>query len=100
MQKFKEPAYISERSILTPTNQTVHHLNNLIMERLPGDVISYFSYDKAEDFRGTDVDLDLAFPTEYLNIIIIPGMHVHEVKLKEVVVVILIYNLNLTLCSV
>lgn len=34
--------YLSERAILTPTNQTVGHLNSLIVEKIPGDSISYF----------------------------------------------------------
>ncbi|XP_074336952.1 uncharacterized protein LOC141674127 [Apium graveolens] len=44
--------YMSERAILTPTNQTVGRVNSLIVERLPGELSSYFSVDTAEDFPG------------------------------------------------
>ncbi|KAK1358230.1 hypothetical protein POM88_051486 [Heracleum sosnowskyi] len=36
IQNCKNPKYLSERAILTPTNQTVGHLNALIVEKLPG----------------------------------------------------------------
>ncbi|KAK1359340.1 hypothetical protein POM88_043814 [Heracleum sosnowskyi] len=32
----RDPSYLSERAILTPTNQTVGHLNALILEKVFG----------------------------------------------------------------
>lgn len=95
--KFKDPQYLSERAILTPTNQIVSHLNSLIVESLPGESFSYFSVDQAEDFAGTAADLSFAFPPEYLNSINIPGLPPHELKLKVGVAVMLVRNLNRTL---
>ncbi|XP_017221381.1 ATP-dependent DNA helicase pfh1-like [Daucus carota subsp. sativus] len=92
-----DPKYLSERAILTPTNQTVSHLNSLIVEKLPGESVSYYSVDSAEEFGGTDEDLNSAFPIEYLNSINLPGMPPHEIKLKVGVVVMLMRNLNQTL---
>lgn len=63
------------RVILTPTNQTVGHLNSMIVDKLPGDYISYFSVDTAEEFGGTEDDLHNA--TEYLNSINVSGMPPH-----------------------
>ncbi|XP_074327709.1 uncharacterized protein LOC141665622 [Apium graveolens] len=102
LTNFKFPEYLSERAILTPTNQTVSHLNSLIVDKLLGDTISYYSIDRAEDFGVTETELDLAFPIEYLNSLIILGIPQHELKLKEGVVVMLIRNLNQTLglCNV
>ncbi|XP_017250836.1 uncharacterized protein LOC108221471 [Daucus carota subsp. sativus] len=93
----KDPKYLSERAILTPTNQTVGHLNSLIVEMIPGDAVTYYSIDSAEDFGGTDDDLHSAFPIEYLNSLSVPGLPTHDLKLKVGVVVMLMRNLNQTL---
>ena len=91
------PEYLSERAILTPTNQTVGHLNSLIVDMIPGEAVTYYSVDSAEDFGGTDADLHCAFPIEYLNSLSVPGMPAHDLKLKVGVVVMLMRNLNQTL---
>ncbi|XP_074352012.1 uncharacterized protein LOC141691172 [Apium graveolens] len=81
--------YLSERAILTPTNQTVGHLNSLIVDKLPRESVSYFNVDSAEEFGGTDEDLNEAFPIEYLNSLNVAGMPSHDLKLKVGVVVML-----------
>lgn len=97
VENLNNPKYWSERAILTPVNQTVSHLNSLIVDKIPGDSFSYFSVDTADDFGGTESDLNRAFPPEYLNSISIPGLPSHELKLKVGVVVMLMRNLNQTL---
>lgn len=97
INNYKDSKYLSERAILTPTNSTVSHVNAMIVERIPGDTMSYFSVDSAEDFPETETELNNSFPPEYLNSINIPGMPSHELKLKVGVVVMLIRNLNQTL---
>ncbi|KAL8124283.1 hypothetical protein AgCh_012074 [Apium graveolens] len=93
--------YLRERAILTPTNQTVGQLNSIIVDRLPGEIFSYVSLDVVEDFGGTQQELNVAFPVEYLNSVSLPGLPLHEMKLKVGVVVMLIRNLNqiLGLCN-
>ncbi|XP_074363853.1 uncharacterized protein LOC141704499 [Apium graveolens] len=97
MEKSLVPRYLSERAILTPTNQTAGLLNSFIVEKVNGECFSYFSVDVAEDFGGSEDELNSAFPVEYLNAINIPGLPLHELKLKVRVVVMLIRNLNQTL---
>lgn len=97
LQNFNCTKYLSERAILTPTNQTVGRLNAIIVDKIPGEAVSYYSLDEAEDFGGTDAQKNAAFPIEYLNSISIAGMPPHELKLKVGVVVMLIRNLNQTL---
>lgn len=97
IQNGHDSKYLSESAILTPTNQTVGYLNSLIVEKLPGDSVSYYSVDSAEDFGGTEEDLDSTFSMEYLNYVNIPDMSSHELKLKIGVVVMLMRNLNHTL---
>ncbi|KAK1398585.1 hypothetical protein POM88_008448 [Heracleum sosnowskyi] len=50
LDNFQNPKYLSERAILSPTNQTVGHVNSSIVEKLPGEMFSYFSIDTAKDF--------------------------------------------------
>lgn len=67
MENYKNPDYLSERAILTPTNQTVGHVNSLIAEKIPSVMSSYFSIDTAEDYPCTERDQLASFPLEYLN---------------------------------
>ncbi|KAL8154528.1 hypothetical protein AgCh_000044 [Apium graveolens] len=97
LSQYKSAPYLSERAILTPTNQIVSHLNSVIVDTIPGPEFTYYSVDRAEDFGGTPSELSFAFPPEYLNSINIPGLPPHELKLKEGVTVMLMRNLNQTL---
>lgn len=97
LENFRDSNYISERAILTPTNETVSYINSKIVELIPGEEFSYLSIDRADEFPGSDAELDLAFPPEYLNSLALAGVPNHELKLKVGVVVMLIRNLNQTL---
>ncbi|XP_074336028.1 uncharacterized protein LOC141673193 [Apium graveolens] len=97
LSQYRSPNYLSERAILTPTNQVVGHLNSVIVDTIPGDLFTYYSIDRAGDFGGTTTKLSFAFPPEYLNSISIPGLPPHDPKLKEGVSVMLMHNLNQTL---
>ena len=94
---YKSPKYISERAILTPTNNTVGHHNSVIVDTIFDETFSYLSSDKAEEFVGTASDLNLAFPPEYLHSLNVLGLPLHEMKLKVGVAVMLMRNLNQTL---
>ncbi|XP_074365339.1 uncharacterized protein LOC141706504 [Apium graveolens] len=97
LDNYKDPDYLSNRAILTPTNLTVGKVNSFFVEKLPCEMSSYFSIDTAEDYPGSKDDQLQSFPTEYLNSINIPGLPLHELKLKVGVVVMLMRNLNQTL---
>ncbi|WOH02486.1 hypothetical protein DCAR_0521875 [Daucus carota subsp. sativus] len=86
-QHYNDPKYLSERAILTPTNNTVAHVNALIVDRIPGESQSYYSVDNAEDYPGTETELNNSFPPEFLNSLNVPVG----------VVVMLMRNLNQTL---
>ncbi|XP_074326863.1 uncharacterized protein LOC141664809 [Apium graveolens] len=83
LSQYRSPQYLSERAILTPTNQIVNHLNTVIVENILGDESTYYSVDRAEDLGGTASELSFAFPPKYLNSITIPGLPLYELKLKE-----------------
>ncbi|XP_074374311.1 uncharacterized protein LOC141714708 [Apium graveolens] len=58
---------------------------------------SYFSVDIADDFPDLVSDQLTSFPLEYLNSIAIPGLPLHELRVKVGVVDMLMCNLNQTL---
>ncbi|XP_074373720.1 uncharacterized protein LOC141714078 [Apium graveolens] len=58
------------------------------------DSVCYLSVDSAEEFGGTDEDLNQAFPVEYLNSLNVAGLPHHNLKLKVGGVVMLMRNLN------
>ncbi|KAK1384316.1 ATP-dependent DNA helicase [Heracleum sosnowskyi] len=77
---YKSTTYLGERAILTPTNQVVDHLNDLIMDKIPVDPIVYYSSNMVQD-DGTSEQGNSAFPIEYLNKIKISGNNVGAIHL-------------------
>lgn len=67
------------------------------MDKIPGEMFSYYDVDTSEDLGWSEADMSMCFPPEYLNSITLPGLPCHELKLKEGAVVMLIRNLNQTL---
>ncbi|XP_074363652.1 uncharacterized protein LOC141704304 [Apium graveolens] len=45
LENYKDIAYIKERAILTPKNETVHELNDFLMNMIPGEGRTYLSSD-------------------------------------------------------
>ncbi|XP_024984016.1 uncharacterized protein LOC112519930 [Cynara cardunculus var. scolymus] len=45
LDNFGNPTYLKERAILTPKNEMVHDLNNIIMNMLPGEGVNYLNSD-------------------------------------------------------
>lgn len=86
--------YLRERSILTPTNKVVDHVNNLILDKIPGEIFTYLSSDSVRCCAGDDDQLSASFPAEYPNSIKMSGLPPHNLVLKVGVVVMLLRNLN------
>lgn len=86
--------YLRERSILTPRNKVVDHVNNLILNKIPGEAFTYLSSDSVKCRAGDDDQLSASFPVEYLNSIKVSGIPPHKLVLKEGVVVMLLRNLS------
>eukprot|EP00798_Chlamydomonas_sp_ICE-L_P013352 gene13352-19194_t len=86
--------HLIKRCILTPKNDGVQEINNMIMDLLKGNDANnqpriYFSHDYANDEE--DVAL---YPTEFLNSLDPQGLPPHELKLKVGCPIILLHNLN------
>ena len=98
---YHSPEYLGERAILTPTNKTASYINSVIVDKLPGDPVSYYSRDDAQDFGGSESEFPMCFPSEYLHNLNMPGVPAHHLILKEGAMVMLMRNLDQTvgLCN-
>ncbi|XP_074323829.1 uncharacterized protein LOC141660738 [Apium graveolens] len=45
LESYEDPTYLKERAILTPKNETVHELNDFLMNMIPREERTYLSYD-------------------------------------------------------
>ncbi|XP_017225092.1 uncharacterized protein LOC108201309 [Daucus carota subsp. sativus] len=100
-KQYHSPRYLGKRAILTPTNKTASYINSVIVDKLPGEAISYFSRDEAQEFGGSESEFPMCFPYEYLHKLNMPGVPAHELILKEGAMVMLMRNLDQTvsLCN-
>ncbi|XP_074352942.1 uncharacterized protein LOC141692101 [Apium graveolens] len=94
VQNLKNPEYLRERSILTPTNAIVNDINSYILDLIPGTTYTYYSHDSLSDNDGHDNDFVSVFPVEYLNSINISCLPRHDLKIKKGCVIMLMRNLN------
>ena len=59
---------ISQRAILCPKNEEVRQINEIVLEKLISEEISYSSIDSVKKDDGAyDDNLQVNFPVEYLN---------------------------------
>lgn len=77
--------------ILAPTNEDCSLINSDVLNRMPGNSRSYFSYDKVITDNENEIN---NYPVEFLNSIIVSGLPPHKLDLKIDCVVLLIKNLN------
>ncbi|XP_024039494.1 uncharacterized protein LOC18043160 [Citrus clementina] len=89
-----DPTYLKERAILTPKNEMVHELNEMIMNIIPGQGRTYFSSDSICKASANTNDEDVLYPTEFLNSLKFNGIPNHDIRLKEGAPVMLLRNLN------
>lgn len=88
-ENFVSKEWLCQRAILAPTNDTVSNINNLILEKIPGDAVTVTSLDTV--VNSDDIT---AYPTEFLNSLDMPGVPSHKIKLKIGVSIILMRNLD------
>ncbi|ESR49566.1 hypothetical protein CICLE_v10033686mg [Citrus x clementina] len=86
--------YLKERAILTPKNEMVHELNEMIMNIIPGQGRTYFSSDNIGKASKNTNDEDVLYPTEFLNSLKFNSIPNHDIRLKEGAPVMLLRNLN------
>lgn len=66
-------------AILTLKNKVVYQVNNIILQKISGEVKIYNSSDSVRSVRNDDdEDLSATFPVEYLNSLQVPGIPPHD----------------------
>ncbi|XP_074337218.1 ATP-dependent DNA helicase PIF1-like [Apium graveolens] len=94
LRNMSSHSYLRSRAILTPTNIVVDDINNIILEKIPGTLHTYYSQDSIDDAGDEDNEFRSAFPVEYLNSLNMPYIPKHELNIKVDVVAMLMRNLN------
>ena len=85
---YADKYFISRCAILTPINDNVDKINDIIMDKYPGEGRTYLSADTV-----AEEGMQHAYPTEFLNSITLSGMPPHSMALKVGAPVILLRNL-------
>jgi hypothetical protein len=85
-------AYLADRVLLAPRNDTVTAINRTLLDSMPGEVHTSLSADRIVEDGGRDI-----YPPEYLNTIEVANLPHHEFKVKIGAPVILLRNLNPTI---
>ncbi len=88
-QQYINRLYLSDRAILTPKNDGVDEINDMIINKIPGEVFEFKSRDTVYDEREAYL-----YPTEFLNNLNISGLPQHILKVKIGVIVMLLRTLN------
>ncbi|XP_078436724.1 uncharacterized protein LOC144707477 isoform X1 [Wolffia australiana] len=79
------------KMILTPLNNDVVAVNNMVLDVFPGEAMEYLSFD---EIPPGEVNNESLYPTEFLSTIDDATMPLHKLRLKIGCIVILIQNLN------
>ena len=83
-----DAAYMVDRGIITPKNDDVDMLNEMIVNRLPGEERILYSFDSVED------DTRNLYQQEFLNSISPSAMPPHQLTIKKGVPVMLLRNID------
>ena len=86
---YEDRYFVARRAILTPKNDNVDKLNEIVMDKFPGQGKTYLSADTVDE-----KDTENLYPTEFLNSITLSGMPPHSMTLKVGAPVILLRNLR------
>ena len=88
-EHYADRYFVAHRAILTPKNENVDRINEIIMAKFPGEQKTYLSADSV-----AEENLDNTYPNEFLNSITLSGMPPHSMSLKIGAPVMLLRNLR------
>ncbi|XP_074290471.1 uncharacterized protein LOC141617186 [Silene latifolia] len=88
MQSKFDPDIFTTRALLTPLNDDVDTINNILIDKFSGTPVCYKSHDSMLDDNCT------IYPAKFINKLNPGGMSPHELILKENCPVILLQNLQ------
>ncbi|CAL1411476.1 unnamed protein product [Linum trigynum] len=81
MAHFHNVSYLTERSIITPTNRNVTELNSHMLSLVPGQPRIYFRSDTLHTDSADPERLEAEYPTEFLNTLSFNGCPEHQIDL-------------------
>ncbi|CAI0422148.1 unnamed protein product [Linum tenue] len=93
-QRFHSASYLTERSIVTPTNSNVTEINTHMLSLVPGPIRTYFSSDTLHTDATDAGRIEAEYPTKFLNTLSFNGYPEHQIDLKVFTPVMLLRNLN------
>ncbi|KAG5512701.1 hypothetical protein RHGRI_038884 [Rhododendron griersonianum] len=79
---------LTNSAILTPKNQAVDKINQVITSKFPGKEHTYLCVDETTDLAQQGLYID------FLNSLVPPGMPTHQLILKKNIPVLLLRNIN------
>ncbi|GJQ94345.1 ATP-dependent DNA helicase PIF1-like protein [Tanacetum coccineum] len=82
----RSSADIVSRAIFSTKNEHVDSINDLLIDRFPGEEKVYYSFDEVED------DMHNYYPLEFLNSLHVSGLPPHYLRLKIGCPIILLRN--------
>ena len=85
--KYKDTVWLYNRAIICPLNEDVHEVNDMILNKFPGEKQAYFSIDRV-------LDNDLHANVEVINKLHPQGLPRHKIELKRGCMIMLTRNLN------
>ena len=91
---YSDPAYLRERAIISPKNDTIDEINGHVLSLIPGHEKVYLSSDALVESSKEHGNLDLLYPVEFLNSLQFKGIPPHKLALKIGSPVMLLRNLN------
>lgn len=92
--RYRDPAYLSQRAILAPTNELTDSINDYMVPLVHGKEKEYLSSDTIDKSTAQHEAYDLLYPIEFLNSINGNNFPQHRIVLKPGVPIMLLRNLN------
>ena len=89
LSNFRNMAWLSERCILAPLNETTRTINAALVAQLPGESVEYRSLDSVLDESQA-----VHFPIEFLNSLEVSGFPSHVLSLKISAPIIILRSLD------
>ncbi|XP_067945194.1 ATP-dependent DNA helicase pif1-like [Watersipora subatra] len=89
-ENYLQHQWLKERVILAPKNDTVDHINQLLLEKIPGTTTSLLSIDCVVEENDS-----VNYPTEFLNSLQPASIPPHHLQLRVGAPVMLLRNLDL-----
>ena len=88
------PQYFLDHAILAPKNKDVHKTNQIILDHMPGNEITFFSADNIIDKEGNVTPNQRSVPLKYLHSLQSAALPPSELKVKIGCPLILMCNLH------